>query len=70
MATFAVIENYKVINKIIAESKIDAENVTQKNCVEIPEGQQCDIGWDYINSLFVEPLPLPQLAEGDSSVSG
>ncbi len=35
MATYAVIEDGLVTNVIVAESKEDAESLTQKTCVEV-----------------------------------
>lgn len=42
---FAVIENNKIINIIIAESLAVAEEVTGKQCVDFTSG------WDYTNGI-------------------
>lgn len=45
MATYAVIENEKVINVILADSKEVAEEVTGLQCID------CADGWDYENGI-------------------
>ena len=52
MATFAVLDGETVINLIVADSKEDAESVSEKTCVEyvVPE-----IGYTYTNETFVKP---------------
>lgn len=62
MANFAVIDNNKVINIIVADSLADAEAVTSKTCIDYTDG------WDYTNGIdggdffpvpVVEELPNP-----------
>jgi len=56
MANFAVINGTKVINHIVAESINDAEQATNSTCIEVENGIHFDIGWDYINGVFIEPI--------------
>jgi hypothetical protein len=61
MANYAVIENQKVINVIVADSLEIAQEVTQTLCVEIPwEPGSPGIGWYYINNEFMKTLPEPE----------
>ena len=56
MSYFAVIEEGKVINTIVADSVEIAEEVTQKICIEyelIPGAPS--IGWTYEGTNFIEP---------------
>jgi hypothetical protein len=56
MSNFAVIENGKVINVIVAESKQIAEDVTNLNCVEIEWIPGAPgIGWGYNGETFTSP---------------
>lgn len=60
MANYAIIENGKVTNTVIAE----AEYAAQQGWVLCENG---GIGWDYINGQFVDnrsvpPAPEPALA--------
>jgi hypothetical protein len=55
MANYAVIENNKVINVIIADSKEIAEQVTGLTCVEITEENPTDIGWNWDGTNFTIP---------------
>ena len=57
MANFAVIENGKVINKIIADSAADAETVTGKTCVEYTDDNPAYIGLGYNSGIFEQPTP-------------
>lgn len=56
MATFAVIENEKVINVIIAESKTVAEELTGKVCAEYTNEDPAGIGWTYDGTNFIAPV--------------
>jgi hypothetical protein len=56
MTYFAVLdENNIVLNLIVADSLEDAEQVTEKTCVEysIPE-----INDTFLNGKFIKPQPL------------
>ena len=55
MSNFAVIQNNKVSNVIVAESKEIAETVTGLTCIEYTPEINCNIGWDYIDGVFSEP---------------
>jgi hypothetical protein len=55
MATFAVIENNKVVNLILAETKNDAELATNKFCVEYTTENSAGIGYTYNGTEFVAP---------------
>lgn len=64
MATFAVIEEGKVINVIIADNQEIAELVTQKTCVEYTETKPAGIGWTYDGKKFNEPvIEIPKDAD-------
>ena len=56
MANYAVIENSKVTNVIIADSKEIAEQVTGLTCVEITEENPTGIGWTYDRTSFINPF--------------
>lgn len=51
MPNFAVIENQKITNIIIAESKLIAEQVTGKTCIEYTN-EPAEIGGTYIDGVF------------------
>lgn len=61
MQNFAIIENGKVINVVVA----DLDYATEQGWISLPEN--AGIGWDYIDGQFVdnrpvtvvEPLPAP-----------
>lgn len=55
MANFAVIENGKVLNTILAESKAIAEEVTGKTCVEFTDANPACIGLGYNGTTFEQP---------------
>lgn len=54
--TFAVIEDNKVINTIVAETLEIAIECTEKQCVEIPQGVLAVPGWTYNDSTFELPV--------------
>jgi len=58
MPNFAVIENSIVINTIVAESKVIAEEVTGKTCVEYTENEYPRIGLGYDGTTFEQPAPI------------
>ena len=51
--TFAVIENYVVVNCLVAASREEAEQLTQLECVEYLNVQ---VGFHYQNETFSKPL--------------
>jgi hypothetical protein len=54
MSNYAVIENGKVINTVVAETDYAAA----QGWVELTSG---GIGWDYVNRQFVDNMPrLPE----------
>jgi hypothetical protein len=55
MATFAVIQDNKVINLIDAPSLEVAEEATEKICIEYTNENPTGIGWSYIDGAFVAP---------------
>jgi hypothetical protein len=55
MGNFIVIDNTKVVNYIVAESKEIAETVTGLTCIEYTPEITFNIGWDYIDGVFSEP---------------
>ena len=57
MPNFAVIENGKVINTILADSKAIAEEVTKKTCVEYFDNNVACIGLGYDGTTFEQPAP-------------
>lgn len=58
MANFAVIENEKVLNTIVADSKAIAEEVTGKICVEFTKENPACIGFGYDGTTFEQPAPI------------
>lgn len=56
MKNFAVIENGKVTNTIIADSKEIAEEVTNNTCVEFTNENPAGIGWEYDGVKFIAPV--------------
>lgn len=55
MANFAIIEDDKVTNTIIADSKAIAEEVTGKTCIEFTESNPACIGLGYDGTTFEQP---------------
>jgi len=58
MGTYAVVEDAKVTNVIVAESREIAEDVTGHICVEYTEADPAGIGWDYDGEMFISPRPF------------
>ena len=52
---YAIIENGKVINTVVAEADFAAE----QGWVLLPEGAGID--WDYVNDKFVDNRPIPEV---------
>lgn len=55
MGNFAIIENNIVTNIIVAETKEDAERITEKTCVEYFLANPAHIGLGYDGSTFEQP---------------
>jgi hypothetical protein len=56
MKNFAVIDNGKVINLIVAKSLKIAEEATGSTCAEYTETNLADIGWSYVDGVFIAPV--------------
>lgn len=54
MKNYAVIENGKVVNTVVAET----DYATAQGWVEITIS---GIGWDYVNGQFVDNRPVPEV---------
>lgn len=50
--SFAIVVANKVIDTIVAETLEIAEEITNKNCIEIPTGVLVAPGWTYNGSTF------------------
>ena len=55
MAKFAVVENNKVINVIVADTKEIAEEVTGLTCVEYVPENPAHIGLGFDGTTFEQP---------------
>ena len=55
MPNFAIIENGKVVNTVVAE----ADYAQTQGWVELPCGP--GIGWDYVDGQFVDNRPVPEV---------
>jgi len=54
MPNYAIIENGKVVNTVVAEANYAAS----QGWVELTNG---GIGWDYIDGQFVDNRPVPEV---------
>lgn len=57
MKNYAIIENGKVINTVVA----DAEYASEQGWVELTDG--AGINFDYINGQFIDNRPKPEIIE-------
>lgn len=55
MANYAVIQENKVINVIVADTKEIAEEVTGLICVEYTRENPAGIGWTWDGTNFIGP---------------
>lgn len=55
MPNFAIIENGKVVNAVVAETDYAAE----QGWVPLPESAGID--WDYVDGQFVDNRPVPEV---------
>ena len=55
MSNFAIIENTKVVNIVVAEDAFAAE----QGWIAVSENTQPSIGWDYVDGQFVNNIPPP-----------
>lgn len=62
MANFAVIEEGKVINIILCDSKEIAEEITGKVCIEYTNENPAIIGLGY-NGVLFEQIPVEETDE-------
>lgn len=67
MANFAVLDGENVINTITADSKVIAEEITGKICIEYTT-ENAESGGTYTNGRFIPRKPYPSwvLNEYDS----
>jgi hypothetical protein len=56
MANFAVLSGTSIANLIVAETKEDAELVTQSECIEYTDENPASIGWTYADGVFTAPV--------------
>jgi hypothetical protein len=63
MANYAVVQNDKVTNVIVADSKEMAEQVTGLTCVEYTDENPASIGWTYADGVFTAPVVEETSAE-------
>jgi hypothetical protein len=54
MPNYAIIENGKVINTVVAE----ADYAATRGWIEFTNG---GIGWDYTNGQFIDNRPVPEV---------
>jgi hypothetical protein len=54
LARFAILEDNKIVNVIVADSKFIKEN--KINGVEC--GDEVSAGWEYIDKEFIAPAPI------------
>lgn len=57
MANFAIIDGINVINTIVAESKIIAEEITGKTCIEFTDIDNAEPNGTYENGKFFKKKP-------------
>ena len=69
MKNFAVMEENTVINIILADSKEDAETLSNKECIDISD-TFVDIGYVFIEekNILVKPKPYPSYILNDSNI--
>jgi len=60
MPNYAIIQDNRVINVIVAESKEFAEELTNATAVEVIDGVATGIDWVWDGVKFIRPYVLPQ----------
>jgi hypothetical protein len=55
MPNYAVIENEKVVNTVVAE----ADYAATQGWIALPDGAGID--WDYVNGQFIDNRPVPEV---------
>jgi hypothetical protein len=64
MANYAIIQENKVINVIVADTKEVAEAVTGLTCIEYTQQNPAGIGWTWDGTNFIGPEPITPAIEG------
>ena len=59
MFNFAVMDNDKVLNTIVAESKDIAEQVTGRTCIEYAPQDKAEPGGTFDGVSFIQRKPFP-----------
>lgn len=59
MTVYAVIDNNKVVNTIVADSLEIAQELTKLQCVDITN-VIAGIDWDYVDGNFIDNRPKPE----------
>jgi len=57
MKKYALVKDGKVVNVILADSKIE----TEEEMVELEEGSVVGIDWDYTDGQFTDNRPVPEM---------
>jgi hypothetical protein len=57
MKKYALVKDGKVVNVILADSKIE----TEEEMVELEEGSVVGIDWDYNDGQFTDNRPVPEM---------
>lgn len=60
MPNFAIIENGKVVNAVVAET----DYATEQGWIALPDGVGID--WDYIDNQFIDNRPIPEVVVSTS----
>lgn len=70
MPTYAVLKENAVVNVIVADSKEDAELLTNSTCVEYTPENPLGIGWVLEGDKFINPFTkLPTLTVDEGTVN-
>ena len=70
MAKFAVInQNNYVINVILADSKNDAELLTNYTCIEYTDENSAGIGDSWDGEKFIKPTPIVPTESTETIIS-
>jgi hypothetical protein len=64
MANFAIVDNNKVVNVIVADSKEIAEQITGQEAVEIIDNILW-VDWERVNGEWFPPRPPKPESEGN-----
>ena len=56
MKHYAVLDRESIVTNVIVASSLEvAESVTSSNCVLVTAGTFVDMGWSYVDGVFVNP---------------